>query len=250
MDSHEALYDTIGRGYRHYRKPDHRIANQIRLAIGNASTVCNVGAGTGSYEPTDMNVTPVEPSRVMIMQRDDPSSVVQAVAEQMPFPDGAFDVSMAILTVHHWSDPIGGLREMKRISRRQVIMTFDTDVVDSFWLVRDYFPEITEFDKQRGLSIAKLRDALGTCSVFPVMVPWDCTDGFLTAYWRRPQAYLDSGVRNSISSFAHIQEDTKANAISRLANDIQTGRWSARNVELLDRTEMDFGYRLIVTNSP
>jgi hypothetical protein len=63
------IYDTIGRGYTRYRRPDPRWGVQINAALGDARTVLNVGAGSGSYEPTDRQVVAVEPSRAMIDQR-------------------------------------------------------------------------------------------------------------------------------------------------------------------------------------
>jgi SAM-dependent methyltransferase len=38
-------------------------------------------------------------------------------AEDLPFPDGGFDVALAQLVVHFMSDPVAGLREMARVSR-------------------------------------------------------------------------------------------------------------------------------------
>lgn len=244
--SHSLIYDSIGIGYQRFRIPDHRIASQIREAIGNASSVCNIGAGAGSYEPSDLQVTPVEPSQRMIDQRADSKHVVRANAEELPFEDEQFDVAMAVLTVHHWTDPMKGLAEMRRVSRRQVILTFDPFKVDSFWLVRDYLPEFAELDKKQALSIEAYRQSLSNCTVHPVMVPWDCTDGFLAAYWRRPEMYLDPAARNAISSFSKVDIDYVTRAISQLEIDIATGAWNQRYSDLLERDEMDYGYRIVV----
>ncbi len=248
--SHPKVYDAIGGGYRRFRVPDPRIAAQIRKAIGDATTVCNVGAGTGSYEPTDLNVIPVEPSERMIQQRDDPQRVVCARAEALPFEDKAFDVAMAVLTVHHWVDQAKGLKEMQRISHRQVILTFDPQLVDTFWLVRDYLPEFADFDKARAPAIESYGAVLGDCRMDPVMVPWDCTDGFLTAYWRRPERYLDPDARHVISTFSQFPADIVSAAIKRLAGDLDSGAWEQRYAHLRERELMDFGYRLIIAQSP
>lgn len=182
----------------------------------------------------------------MIDQRRDATLVVRANAEDLPFVEKQFDVAMAVLTVHHWRDKHRGLMEMQRVSHRQVILTFDPTMADSLWLVRDYLPEFAAFDKQRALTIQAYRETLGSCQVLPVFVPWDCTDGFLAAYWRRPARYLELHARNVISSFAQLPEATVLAAISRLESDIGSGVWTRRNAELLDRDSMDFGYRLIV----
>jgi SAM-dependent methyltransferase len=245
--SNHLIYDSIGVGYRRFRIPDSRIAGQIRKAIGNASTVCNIGAGTGSYEPSDLNVTPVEPSERMIAQRVDPERAVRANAENLPFKEAQFDVAMAVLTVHHWTDPRKGLREMKRVSRRQVVMTFDPFMVDSFWLVRDYLPEFAAFDKDRAPALEVYEEILGACRISPVLVPWDCSDGFLAAYWRRPERYLDLDARNAISSFQQIPEAIVSAAILRLKNDVESGAWAERYSDLWERDAMDFGYRLVVS---
>ena len=249
QSSHPLIYDSIGVGYRRFRQPDSRIAANIRKAIGNASTVCNVGAGTGSYEPNDLDVTPVEPSERMIEQRVDAERVVRASAEQLPFEDRQFDVAMAVLTVHHWTDQRKGLSEMRRVSRRQVILTFDPHMANSFWLVREYLPEFAVFDQRRAPPMETYNQTLGSCTVSPVLVPWDCSDGFLAAYWRRPERYLDPDTRNAISSFAQLPDEIVSKAMVRLRNDIESGNWAVRHAELSEREEMDFGYRLVVADN-
>src|SRR6059058_2810933 len=121
------LYDTIGATYAVTRHTEPRIGAQIRAALGDVRTVLNVGAGTGSYEPSDRDVTAVEPSALMRAQRPAGAALcVAAVAESLPFEDQSFDVAMAVSTVHHWQDPIAGLREMRRVARRVVVFTFDS----------------------------------------------------------------------------------------------------------------------------
>src|SRR5262245_26617291 len=145
----EQRYDSIGAGYAQRRRPDPRIAAMIVAALGDARSVVNVGAGTGSYEPTDRVVQAVEPSEVMIAQRAaDAAPCVQASAEALPFDDASFDGSMAILTIHHWSDWRAGLREMRRVaSRRIVLLTFDVEAPE-FWLTHDYFPALGALDRE------------------------------------------------------------------------------------------------------
>ena len=140
------LYDTIGATYTVTRRTEPRIAAQVWAALGDAQTVLNVGAGTGSYEPSDRDVTAVEPSAVMRAQRPaDAAPCVAATAESLPFEDQSFDAAMAFATVHHWRDPIAGLREMRRVARRVVVFTCDTSDAEwhrRFWLTRDYLPEV------------------------------------------------------------------------------------------------------------
>ena len=237
------LYDRIGVGYAELRREDPRIAAAVHAALGDARTVLNVGAGTGSYEPREREVTAVEPSEVMIAQRPAGAApVVRASAEALPFPDGSFDAAMAVLSDHHWPDREAGLRELRRVARRRVVI-FQWDAAAGLgWLVDDY---LTTFEPE-GLTAAEIADLIGATRVEPVPIPHDCRDGFLSAYWRRPHAYLDPRVREAISVFRLLPEADVQAAIERLRADLEGGEWQRRHGHLLDRAELDLGYRLIV----
>ncbi|HXH83737.1 MAG TPA: class I SAM-dependent methyltransferase [Candidatus Tectomicrobia bacterium] len=242
------VYDRIGRGYTATRRADPRIAAAIGKALGPATTVIDVGAGAGSYEPEDVRVVAVEPSRAMIRQRARPTPVVQAVAEALPFADGAFDAALAILTVHHWSDRRAGLAECARVARdRVVVLTWDPAAREAFWLTTEYLPAILDLDVPRFPSMAELAAALGTgtLDVHTVPIPADCVDGFMGAYWRRPEAYLDPQVRRGMSSFAQLPPALVQDGLARLAEDLSTGRWDARFGALRTLEEIDLGYRLV-----
>jgi SAM-dependent methyltransferase len=230
--------------YSELRRPDPRIAAAIEAALGDARTILNVGAGTGSYEPEGRDITAVEPSAEMNRQRKASSArVVQASAEKLPFDDASFDASMAVLTVHHWADKAQGLREMRRVTRGPIIiLTFDPNV-KWFWLA-DYFPELIAIDNEKMPKLDAFQRLLGDVDISVVPVPHDCTDGFLACYWRRPEAYLDQRVRNAISSFHKIDDAT--DGLARLADDLQTGNWHKRYGHLADLGELDCGYRLVV----
>ncbi len=240
------LYDTIGRGYAPHRRPDARIAARVAAALGDAGSVVNVGAGAGSYEPAGRRVAAVEPSGVMVRQRAAGTApAVRAVAGALPFRDGAFDAALGVLTLHHWPDWRRGVAEMRRVARaRVVILTWDPDH-PGFWLTTDYFPTVIPADRAAFPRLADLAAALGGASVRPVPVPADCTDGFLGAYWRRPAAYLDPGVRGAISALARIPDP--APALARLAADLADGSWERRWAHL-PADEMDLGYRLVVAD--
>lgn len=239
-----AVYDKIGVGYSHLRKPDSRIARAIHDALGDAKAVLNVGAGTGSYEPVDRVVTALEPSAEMISQRPPGSAkAYQGSAESMPFADHQFDAAMAVLTVHHWSDLEAGLREMRRVTRGSlVILTFDP-ASPYFWLV-DYIPEIVELDQPIMPDLGAFDRILGKTEVEIIPVPCDCTDGFLGAYWRRPHAYLDPHVRSAISTFSKL--DNMASALAKLEQDLASGVWEQRYGDLMELESLDVGYRLVV----
>ena len=238
------LDDTIGLNYSELRKPDIRIAAQIDLVLGEAVSVLNVGAGAGSYEPMSRKVTAIEPSIEMIKQRPVSNvNVVQGSAESLPFEDNSFDASMAILTIHHWSNQEAGIDEILRVTRGPVvILTFDP-FANWFWLA-DYFPAFIELDKQQMPPISKFEEWFSELAVKEVPIPDDCADGFLAAYWKRPHAYLDRRVRAAISSFSAIRDLSEG--LAKLAKDLENGDWQQRYGYLLEQNELDCGYRLIV----
>jgi SAM-dependent methyltransferase len=243
------LYDTIGGTYAATRRTEPRIAAQVWAALGDAQTVLNVGAGTGSYEPPDRDVTAVEPSAVMRAQRPAGAApCVAAGAQSLPFEDQSFDAAMAFATVHHWPDPVAGLREMRRVARRVVVFTHDTRYagwLGRFWLTRDYLPEVADFLVGRP-SLTELAGAIDA-RVEPVLIPWDCADGFFEAYWRRPESYLDDQVRRGMSIWARVGPEAEQRAVRSLGDDLASGRWAERNRELIALDTAELGLRLLVT---
>jgi SAM-dependent methyltransferase len=241
------LYDIIGTRYNEYRRPDTRITAAIFAQIGRRKSIVNLGAGVGAYEANEPNLVAVEPSRVMISQcPKNGSPVVLACAEFLPFKDAAFDVATAFLTIHHWSDIAKGLQEALRVAKEQLVLLTWIGFVEDFWLL-DYLPQIKEIDEPLFPSIDRLESLLNSVRVVPVHIPHDCTDGFLCAYWRRPHAYLDEGVRSAISTFSRI---TDVNAgLARLQNDLKTGRWHQQYGHILNLKSMDLGYRIIVSKT-
>jgi SAM-dependent methyltransferase len=244
----EVAYDRIGFGYSRHRRADPRIAARIDAALGDARSVLNVGAGTGSYEPPDREVTAVEPSAEMIAQGPAGAApVVQASAESLPFDDDSFDAAMAIITVHHWADLPVGLAEVVRVVRRRVvILTFDPVPLAGLWL-GDYFPRALEIHADAMPPIEDLARMLPNASVEPVPVPRDCEDGFFCAIWDRPELHLDPAVRNA-SSVWHLMEPGEIErGLAALEADLQSGRWDERHGRLREKPGLDVGLRLIVS---
>ncbi|HWT30545.1 MAG TPA: class I SAM-dependent methyltransferase [Propylenella sp.] len=239
-----AKYDIIGENYTELRRPDQRIGRIIENALGSAQSVLNVGAGTGSYEPTGRSVTAVEPSREMIRKRSPAAArAVQASADALPFDDKSFDAAIAILTIHHWPDKEAGLRGMRRVTRgRIVLLTFDP--AQRPWLT-DYLPELAALDEAQMPRMSDYERWLsGAVQITPVPVPHDCSDGFLYAYWRRPAAYLDERIRSGSSSFWAI--GSAEAGLQNLRRDLETGEWQRRYAALLNLDAYDAGYRLVV----
>jgi SAM-dependent methyltransferase len=243
-------YDTIGVTYTSTRREDPRIRRQIHAALGDAATILNVGAGTGSYEPAGRTVVAVEPSEAMVRQRVDRSPlVVRAVAEQLPVPTASFDAALAVLTMHHWHDVDGGLAELARVSRRQVVFFFEPLHTHSFWAL-DYFPEALDLPTERDApGEAELRRRLDVRAIEPILVPADCEDGFGAAYWRRPEAYTDPLVHAGMSWLAMLPDDVRRRGSERLAGDLASGAWDRRYGYLRAQDRFDGGYRLAIAGS-
>jgi SAM-dependent methyltransferase len=252
------LYDRIGRTYAASRAADPRLAAAIRAAIGDARSVVNVGAGSGAYEPRDLDVIAIEPSPTMTAQRapGDPARILQATAEHIPLPDDSADVALAVLSDHHWPDRVAGLRELARVARRRIVLVnSDPGAARDFWLTRDYLPEFltlipAPYRATTGHWRDELRDLLGgkSTTFHPLPIPHDCTDGFYQAFWRRPHAYLEAEIRDNISVFRRLPPDRVAVATRRLAADLASGAWHARNPALRHRATHDAGLRIVVAD--
>lgn len=243
-----ASYDVIGRGYANTRRADPSISRRIEEALGGAQRIVNVGAGTGSYEPADCEVTAVEPSAEMIAQRSsDAAPVVHAGAESLPFDDGAFDAALAVLTAHHWADLDAGLREIQRVAReRVVLMTFDSEALKDLWITADYFPEMLALKRPSGASSRDLLVKLPEATSFPVPVPRDCTDLFFAALWARPELLFEDEVVRPMWVWQSISEESRRTGRERLAADLKSGAWEQRYGYLREMDELDVGLRLVV----
>jgi SAM-dependent methyltransferase len=242
-------YDEIGRSYATTRKEDPRIAAEIRAALGSGGSMVNVGAGTGNYEPVDRIVVAVEPSARMVAQREQRSRlVVRAVAERLPFPDRVFGAALALFTMQHWDDRRAGLRELRRVSLRQVVFFRQATKVN-LWMI-NYFDDDAPRERQVSEGdIDIVQDCLQVREVRPLLVPHDCSDGFGAAFWARPEAYLDPVVQASISELASLSDDARARWTARLATDLESGEWDRRHGHLRATTEYDVGYRLAIAES-
>jgi SAM-dependent methyltransferase len=241
-------YGEIGGSYGRFRRPDPFIAGQILAALGDARTVLNVGAGSGSYEPADPEVTAIEPSAAMRAQR--PAGLapaIDAVAEDLPFADASFDAAMAIVTVHQWSDLEKGLGEMRRVTRGPVVLLVaDPARMADYWL-NDYMPEVRAVEARRFPPVPRLAAALGPAvHVEPVPIPLDCRDGFNEAYYGRPEALLNPEARLACSSWSLVPEAAVERFVRHLSGDLAAGLWDERHGHLRSQPFFDGPLRLVV----
>ena len=244
-------YERHGHGYTAFRQPDPRIAAQVHRALGPARTVLNVGAGAGSYEPEGRYVLAVEPSAVMRAQR--PRSLapaIDAVAESLPLDDRSVDAAMAMITIHQWPDAVRGLREMRRVTRGPVvIMTFDGDAMDRFWLT-EYCPGLIDAERRRSPAISAIGAVLGgSTKVSVVRIPRDCTDGFTEAYYARPEMFLDPAARGAQSVWGFVTAAEQEEAVARLRADLDSGAWQQRYGRWRDEPFFE-GSLVLVVNYP
>lgn len=244
----DADYGVIGRSYAGYRQPEPAIEALIARALGAARTVLNVGAGAGSYEPAEREVTAVEPSASMRAQR--PAHLVRAidgVAEALPFPDRHFDASMTTFSVHQWSRLEDGLREMRRVTRGPiVILSCDPDLVQHFWL-NDYAPKVLAAEARRYPALDEMRAGLGgVAEVVPVPIPLMCCDGFNEAYYGRPECLIDPAARLACSAWSFVDEATVADYVEALRSDLASGAWDRKYGHLRTTPIYDGSLRLIV----
>jgi SAM-dependent methyltransferase len=241
-------YNQDGKQYSGYRKADPRISQYIWESLGDAKSVLNIGAGTGSYEPIDRYVFAVEPSEVMRKQR--PSSLPPAIkgsADELPFDSQSIDAAMAILTVHHWPDRAKALREVRRVTKGPVvIVTFDPSAQTDFWMF-DYCPEMKTVEQNRYGTIASITEPLGgSHKVIPMAVPIDCTDKFQVALYARPEEFLNPEVRKSQSAWKFLSPGAEDHFVRTLGEDLSSGVWEKKYGHLKLRPFINCQLRLIV----
>lgn len=247
----DADYGKIGRDYASYRQPEPAIEALIGRALGSARAVLNVGAGAGSYEPRNRDVTALEPSASMRAQR--PAHLVRAidgVAESLPYPDRHFDAAMTTFSVHQWRDLDEGLREMRRVARGPVIvLSCDPDLVQRFWL-NDYAPEVLSAEARRYPALDHMRAVLGGASeIMPVPIPLMCRDGFNEAYYGRPERLLDPAARLACSAWSFVSEETAAGYVAHLRGELESGEWDRKYGHLRKAPDFDGSLWLVVARA-
>jgi SAM-dependent methyltransferase len=244
-------YERHGRTYAEHRRADPRIAARIHAALGEARTVLNVGAGSGSYEPSDRWVLAVEPSATMRAQRPAGAApAVAAAAEALPFDDDAFGAAMACVTIHHWQRPQDGLAELRRVSCGPVVVfTFELDALPAWQ--REFLREGLDEELPRFPPVQEIASALGgRTRTERIPTPGDCLDGFFEAFWRRPEALLDPAVRSAQSMWALLEPGVEERIVERLAVALDSGAWDAEHGHLRQQDSFDGALRLVISEAP
>jgi hypothetical protein len=238
-----ASYDTIARTYTATRRPDFRVAARTLHALGDARDVVNVGAGGWCIR------TP-RPSgyRDRALEDDDPAARTGGgcrapglgrsdPARRPERRGGAGDPHRPSLERH-------GARIRRDPARRQTARRVPHLRPCVPRLVAD--PGLLPGDPDsRPCAPLRAFRALGLveCSIVPV--PSDCTDGFLAAFWRRPESYLDPRLRENISSFAQLTRAVLEPGLVRLERDLASDVWKRRYTAPRAFGELDCGYRLV-----
>ncbi len=240
-------YDSIGRTYTDFRRADPRIEARVQAALGDARSVVNVGAGSGSYEPRDREVIAVEPSPVMIAQRPaEAAPALEGVAEALPLEDKSVDAAMGIFTIHHWNDLAAGLAEMRRVARsRIVLLTIDAAKNAEIWTLAEYFPEAMRAEEEKMPAMSELEALLPGAEIEAAPMPSRCRDEFTSALWDRPEMFLDPAVLRASSLWHSLPPESIARGQERLRADLASGRWDERHGRLRTLPELDIGLRLI-----
>lgn len=240
-------YDRIGLSYAEHRRADPRIAERIWAALGDARSVANVGAGSGSYEPPDRETIAIEPSPVMIAQRPAGTApAVEGVAEALPLGDKSVDAAMGVLTIHHWEDLSAGLAEMRRVARRRIVLlTIDAEKNSEIWTLSEYFPVAARAEREKMPSVETLEALLPNSTVEPVPAPSRCRDEFTSALWDRPELFLEPAVLRSSSLWHGLPAAKVERGQERLRADLESGRWDERHGHLRTLPELDIGLRLV-----
>lgn len=242
-----AAYDEIGVNYSDFRRADPRIEARVWAALGDARSVANIGAGTGSYEPRDREVIAIEPSSLMIAKRPAGAApALQGVAEALPLDEQSVDAAMAIFTIHHWSDLGAGLTEMRRVARQRIVLlTIDATKNAEIWTLAEYFPEAMALEEEVMPSIASLESRLPGATIETVPMPSRCRDEFTSALWDRPELFLEPATLRASSLWHRLSPEVIERGQERLRADLESGRWDKAHGHLRTLSELDIGLRLI-----
>lgn len=153
-----------------------------------------------------------------------------------------------MITLHHWPDIPKGLKDLKKVTKNQVvIMTFNPSALDRFWNA-NYFPELIEVEKVRFPSIELIINTLGEkCEVIEIPIPLNCVDGFQEAFYGRSEAFLEKEVRLSQSAWGFLSEEVENRLVKTLMDDLESGEWDKKHGHFRTQPYFTGALRLIIS---
>lgn len=248
------LYNQIGKDYNTTRNADPylvaKIVEYLDLKLGEVHL--DIGCGTGNYlkalNQLGFTFHGVDPSQQMLQQakhNNPTNTLIEAAAEQLPFPDLYYDAAIGILTIHHWQDKLQGLIEVNRVLKpngKLLLFSFSPQQIMGYWL-HHYFPAMIQQCSLTTLPEAQMelllrQSGFKTIQSFKYYVREDLQDHFLYSYKFKPKKYLLEEVRNGTSGFrAMCNADELVKGLALLERDIQTGAI----IQVMKNYENDFG---------
>jgi ubiquinone/menaquinone biosynthesis C-methylase UbiE len=253
------IYNQIGKGYNSTRQADPYIAQCLYelLVLKREGKYLDIGCGTGNYfkalREKGVELIGVDPSEIMLetARRQNPSDTfIEASADALPFDAASYDGAMAVLTLHHWPSIPEGLKEIRRVLKRDTalcIFSYTPEQMRGYWLYH-YFPKMVETCMKIVPDLSSMQEMLteaGFSEIHtkPYFVKPDLQDHFIYSYKFQPEKYLLEEVRNNTSGFRVFADPLEVEeGIKQLAKDIKSGAIDA----IISSYENDLGDYLFI----
>lgn len=207
--------------------------------VDPSATVLDVGCGPGMLTAElvrrqgPAHVAAVDPVATFVAAAaaaHPGAEVRQASAEDLPFPDETFDATLAQLVVHFMSDPLGGLSEMRRVTRpggRVSACVWDhgggTGALSAFWrAILAVDPTVTDESSLPGSNAGDLTALLVDAGLREVTeVPLTVAVPFATFDdWWEPYTL---GVGTAGVAFAALAADQQDRVVTLLRDELGDG---------------------------
>jgi SAM-dependent methyltransferase len=212
--------------------------------IGRGQRVLDVGCGPGAL--TSELVARLGPDHVVAVDPSPPFveaararhpgvNVVQASAEDLPFDSGAFDASLAQLVVHFMADPVRGIAQMARVTRRGGVVAAcvwdygaGQDPLRTYWhAARQVDPDLTDESHLAGAREGHLRALFVAAGLQDVVETalWTNVEHSSFEEWWEPFTF---GVGPAGGHFANLSPDRQAALEQRARTFLPEGPFTIR----------------------